>query len=85
MANNGATVSHISKDHVVIAPGKGFSVTVFTLGKAGSDLEALVVADDGSEAIRLLVAGPRPDQEMLIRTREDRSVSIVYNKKSDVR
>jgi hypothetical protein len=84
--NSAATVRHLSKDHIVIAPGKGYSVTVFTLGQvAGGDVEALVAADDGSETIRLLVAGPREDQAMMLRTRADRAVSIIYTKKPDVR
>jgi hypothetical protein len=85
MASPSTTVRHITKDHVVITPAKGYSVVLFTIGKVGGDIEALVVSDDGAETIRLLVAGPHADQTMAIRTSDDGTVSIMYARKSDVR
>jgi len=85
MPSTSTIVRHVDKDHVVITPGKGYSVAVFNIGKIGGDLEAVVVADDGSDTIRLLVAGPTPDQHMAIRTNDDGSVSILYARKPDVR
>jgi hypothetical protein len=81
MANT--TVRHINRDHIIITPGKGYSVTVFKLGGNGGDLEALVSADDGSETIRLLVAGPRADQAMVISTDDEGVVSITTKPKPE--
>lgn len=70
------TVRHISRDRVTITPAAGFSVVVFNL--AEGNVEAVVAADDGSETIRLLVAGPGPDQTMSIANAEGGVVDIVY-------
>jgi len=71
-----AVVRHITRDHVTIAPEKGYTVIVFNL--AEGNVEAIVAADDGSETIRLLVAGPGPDQTMSIKTDKSGVVDIVY-------
>lgn len=75
-----ATVRHVTKDHVVIRPAPGYSVVVFNL--KNGDVEAMVASDDGSETIRLLIAGPGPDQHMAIRTR-DGVVDIRYQQKEE--
>lgn len=61
-----AVVRHINRNHVTIAPAHGYSVTVFNL--AEGTVEAIICADDGTETIRLLVAGPGPRQTMAITT-----------------
>lgn len=73
--DSAATVRHITKNHVTIIPAKGWSVTVFNL--TDRDVEAIVAADDGSEVIRLLVAGPSESQTMSIKTTNG-VVDIVY-------
>jgi hypothetical protein len=72
-----ATVRHLTRNHVTIAPAEGYGVTMFNL--TDGNIEAIVTADDGSETIRLLVAGPGPNQTMAIRT-DKRSgiVDIIY-------
>lgn len=78
-----ATIRHISKDHITISPAKGYSVVLFNLHDG--NVEAIVAAHDGSETIRLLVAGPGPDQNMAIKTHAISGiVDIFYGKKSDV-
>ena len=83
MASTSTTVRHVTKDHVVITPAKGYTVVLFTIGKEGGDVEALVVSDDGSDTIRLLISGPGPKQTMAIRTDDEGIVSIMYDKKDD--
>lgn len=74
---NAVTVRHASKNHVVITPAEGYSVVLFNL--AEGNVEVVVVAEDGSETIRLLVAGPGPDQSMGIDTDPKTGVvNIVY-------
>ena len=82
MAPTSTTVQHITKNLVVITPAKGYSVITITL--ADGNVEALVAADDGSETIRLLVAGPTSDQEMIIRNWPDGCVHFTYVEKPDV-
>jgi hypothetical protein len=79
--NVAATVRHINKNQVTIAPAKGYSVVLFTIGKIGGDIEVLVVSDDGSDTFRLLIAGPDPDQTMAIRTLDSGIVDILYETK----
>lgn len=75
-----ATVRHISKDHVTIAPGKGYGVTVFNVADIG--VEAIVAADDGSETIRLLVEAPGPKRTMTIKRHEPTGIiDIIYQDK----
>lgn len=83
MASTSTTVRHITKDHILITPAKGYSVTTFNIGAPGNDVEAFVLADDGSETIRLLIAGPAADQTMAIHTEEDGVVSIRYYSKKE--
>ena len=71
-----ATIRHMSKDHVTISTVRGFTVTTFTLSEG--NVEAVVTADDGSETIRLLVAGPGPHQTMSISTDEHGVVHFEY-------
>lgn len=79
-----ATVRHLTKNHVTIAPERGYSVTLFNL--TGGNVEAIVTADDGSETIRLLVVGPGPDQTMSITTDEKSGVvNIVYAKTEELK
>ena len=85
MASTSTTVRHITKDHVVITPAKGYFTARFNIGKEGGDVEVIVASDDGLEAIRLLVAGPSPDQTMSIGTDDDGVVDIFYLGKPDVR
>ncbi len=75
-----ATVRYINKNHVTISPAKGFSVTLFNL--VNGNVEAVVAADDGSETIRLLVAGPGPTQTMAIKSHKPTGiVDILYAEK----
>lgn len=76
-----ATVRHLTKNHVTIAPERGYTVTLFNL--VGGNVEAIVSADDGSETIRLLVAGPGPDQTMSITTDPSGVVNITYARTED--
>ena len=81
MALTSTTVRHITKDHVVITPAKGYFMATFKIGNAGGDVEVIVASDDGLEAIRLLVAGPGPDQTMTIGTDDNGVVDILYLEK----
>jgi hypothetical protein len=77
MANSSAvTVRHISKNHVTICAAEFYSVVLFNL--ADGNVEAIVAADDGSETIRLLIAGPGENQTMSIKTHDTGVVDIVY-------
>lgn len=79
-----ATVRHLTRDHVTIAPERGYSVTLFNL--VGGNVEAIVSADDASETIRLLVVGPGPDQTMSITTDEKTGVvNIVYARTEELK
>lgn len=72
-----ATVRHLTKNHVTISPERGYSVILFNL--AEGNVEAVVAADDGSETIRLLIAGPGANQTMSIKTDHASGVvDIVY-------
>lgn len=71
-----ATVRHLTKNHVTIAPERGYSVTLFNL--VGGNVEAIVSANDGSETIRLLVVGPGPAQTLSITTDASGVVNFVY-------
>ena len=81
MSSTSTTVRHITKDRVVITPARGYSVVLFTIGKGGGDIEALVVSDDGSDTIRLLVAGPADSQTMSLKSDEFGVVEIIYSEK----
>lgn len=71
-----AIVRHISKDHVTIAPAKGYSVILFNV--ADKSVEAVVAADDGSETIRLLVAAPGAGRSMQIKTHQPTGIVNIY-------
>lgn len=75
-----AIARHISKNHVNIIASPGYHMVLFTL-KDGN-VEAVVAADDGSETIRLLVAGPSPTQHMAIKNTPE-GVDIMYAEKPD--
>jgi hypothetical protein len=75
-----AVVRHIDKNHVTIAPARGYRVIVFSL-RDGS-VEAVLASDDGSETSRLLVASPGPTQNMAIKTLDNGIVDILYSEKS---
>jgi hypothetical protein len=81
--NPQAVVRHIDRNHVTIAPATGYSVVLFNL--TDGNVEAIVAADDGSETIRLLVAGPEANQTMSIQTDKSGVVDIVYAETSDAR
>lgn len=71
-------VYHIDKDHVVITPADGWSVTLFSV--QDRTIEAVVARDDGSEAIRLHIAPPEAGQHMQIeRSQETTEVHIRYS------
>ena len=79
-----ATVKHLSKDHVRITPAFGWSVVIFNVTTAGA--EAVVVADDGSETIRLRIAPPETGRFMNIKVghaENERGVDIVYGDRLD--
>lgn len=67
------TVRHVSKNVVTIVTAAGYRVTLFNL--SDGKVEAVVSADDGSETIRLLVAGPSPSQTMAIKT--DKATGVI--------
>lgn len=74
------TVRHINKNHVTISASSAYSVVLFTL-KDGN-VEAVVTANDGSEAIRLLISGPGPNQELTIKPHKPTGiVDIIYTEK----
>jgi hypothetical protein len=77
-----ATVRHVSKNHVTMTPGKGYSITLFNI--KGGTVEAFVSADDGGETIRLLVAGPQPGQMISIMTDRIGVVHVLYADAPDV-
>lgn len=73
-----AVVRHVTRDHVTIAPRDGYSVVTFNI-RAGTAIEAIVTADDGSETVRLLVAGPTPDQTVSIeRAKTAPNITNIY-------
>jgi hypothetical protein len=80
MASTSTTVRHVTKDHVVITPAKGYSVVVF-IGRVGGDAEAIITSDDGNETVRLIIDGPGLNQTMSIKTDEFGVVDIVYDRK----
>lgn len=71
-----ATATHISRDHIRITVAEGYEVTLFTI--QGTDVEAIVVAQDGTEAARLRVQAPKADERMTIEKTQDGSVDIFY-------
>jgi hypothetical protein len=72
-----AIVSHISRDQVHIQPEKGYMVAIFTVG-SGSDIEATVLAEDGSETVRLKIDAPPPGRKVRIRNNDDGSFDVIY-------
>lgn len=75
------TVRHINKNHVTISASSEYSVVLFKL--TGGNVEAVVTANDGSEAIRLLISGPDPDQELTIKTHKPTGIiDILYTEKA---
>lgn len=74
-----AIVKHLTKDHVRITPAAGYSVVVFNV--SGSDVEAVVAADDGSETIRLTVAAPGSGRTLAITTKDGNVVDLIYQDK----
>ena len=82
--NHPAVVRHISKGHITIAPGEGYSVVLFNLHDG--NVEAIVTSDDGLDTHRLLIAGPAPDQNMTIETHKPTGITnILYEKMFDAR
>lgn len=78
-----ATVRHISRDHITIAPAKGYSVTVWSV--TDTDLEAFVTADDASETIRLRLELPGPGRTVAIKRHEPTGITdVIYAEKPDV-
>jgi hypothetical protein len=64
-----AVARHVSRDHVTITPRYGYSVVVFNFSTfGGAPIEAIIAAADGSETVRLLVAGPGSAQTISIET-----------------
>ena len=70
-----ATVQHLTKDHVLITPDKGYSVVMF---KGSEDIEAIVTSDDGEETIRLRVEQPRSSQKISFKACQNGAVEILY-------
>jgi hypothetical protein len=66
-------VRHIDKNTVRVEPERGYNVTVF---KGEDDLEVLV--SDGVDTVRIRLMPPRPDQEIVIRSRDSYALEIVY-------
>ncbi len=72
-----AIVRHISKDHITIAPGPGFVVTVFNI--ADAHVEAIVTSQDGLETHRLLIAAPDKGRSLEIKKHEPTGiVDLIY-------
>jgi len=80
MINSATTVRHVTKDHVVIMPATGYSVTVFNVSEGV--VEAVVAAADGSETIRLLVEPPGPGRTMSVRRDDFGVIDILYSDKA---
>lgn len=76
-----ASVKHLSKDHVRIEPGPGWSVVIFNCGSF--NVEAVVTADDGSETIRLRVEPPKPGRYMNIKVLPEGGVDLIYGARID--
>jgi len=82
VAGTAAIVSHLTKDHVRIIPSAGWKVVIFNI--TTTDAEAVVIADDGSETIRLHIAPPKLGQFMTVKIGvegAERGVDIVYGAK----
>jgi hypothetical protein len=72
------SVRHVSKDHIVILPAPGWSMTLFDAH--GEDaIEATVVRDDGTETILLLIAAPGPGRTMSIERETGGFINIRYS------
>lgn len=75
-----ATVRHVSKDHVTIHAGPGYTVTIFSVGD--TEVEAVVAADDGQETIRLKLALPGDGRTMEIKRHPPTGIiDIIYKDK----
>jgi hypothetical protein len=68
-------VRHISKNVVTICASEEYSITLFKL-KDGN-VEAALAANDGSETIRLLIAGPTSSQTISIETHKPTGVVTI--------
>lgn len=73
-----ATATHVTRDHVRIRAEENYEITVFNL--VGADIEVIVVAKDGAEAARLVVAAPKADEQVRIDKATDGSVDFFYTR-----
>lgn len=71
-----ATVRHVTKDHIHLAPGPSYDVTIFQLQDKGA--EAVVSARDGTDTSRLKVEAPTPGRKIVIVSNDDGSFDIFY-------
>lgn len=71
-----ATVRHVTKDHIHLAPGPSYSVTIFQLKDQGA--EAVVSARDGTESTRLKIEAPTPGRKVVIVSNDDGSFDVLY-------
>jgi hypothetical protein len=71
-----ATVRHVTKDHIHLAPGPSYNVTIFQLKDQGA--EAIVSARDGTETSRLKIEAPTPGRKIVLVSNEDGSFDIFY-------
>jgi hypothetical protein len=74
--SNVTTVRHLDRDHIVITPAPGSHVTVFNF----ADVEALIVDKHGAETIRVKLADPDEGQNVMVQTRPDGVVHVIYTR-----
>lgn len=81
---NAATVRHVNKNLVLIAPAEGYTVTIFNITD-GKHIEAFVVSDDGEESFRIRLEGPDASHGVKIKYFDDsRETQIEYVEKPSI-
>lgn len=66
-------VRHIDKNTVRVEPETGYNVTVF---RRSDDIDVLV--SNGTDTVRVKLVPPEPDQEVLIKSRANHALEIIY-------